>query len=172
VPGRNFLSVEGRRELAEVARDLRRQADGREVNADLRQELSDIGAARARAVRASIRAIPSKGQSARRGRRSLRSEMAAATESKVRTTRRPGVIVRVNPGRMPPGKKNLPAYMEGDRPFHRWRKPVFQRPGRDVPWVTQRAHPYFARAVAGVDGDAERAGLAAIKRAADRFERG
>jgi hypothetical protein len=170
VPGRNFLSVEGRRELAEVARDLRRQADGREVNADLRQELSDIGAARARAVRASIRAIPSKGQSARRGRRSLRSEMAAATESKVRTTRRPGVIVRVNPGRMPPGKKNLPAYMEGDRPFHRWRHPTFGVWRSKTP--TQRAHPYFARAVAGVDGDAERAGLAAIKRAADRFERG
>lgn len=168
MPGRNFLSVEGRRELAELAAELRVRADGREIDREVRRDLGEIGARQAASVRAEIRRIPSKGQNARRGRRSTRSEMAAAVESKVRTTRRPGVIVRVNPGRMPPGKQNLPGYMDGKRPFHRWRKPTFGR----SPWMTQRPHPYFDRATAGAADQAERAGLAAIRKTANQIERG
>lgn len=167
MPGRNFLDVTGQRELARLARDLRALEDGRVLNDELRDELREIVAPAVRSVRASIRAIPSKGQSGRLGRRSLRAEMARAVEGKVRTTRRPGLIVRVNPRRMGPGRHNLPAYMEGDRPFHRWRHPVF---GNTRVWVTQAPKPYFARAVRSVPDDAEDAARRAIDFIADRIE--
>lgn len=167
MPGRNFLSLTGRRELADLARDLRALEDGRELNDELRDELRKIVAPAVRSVRSSIRAIPSKGQSAAMGRRSLRAEMARAVEGKVRTTRRPGLIVRVNPRRMGPGRHNLPAYMEGDRPYHRWRHPVF---GNTDVWRTQAPHPYFARAVRGVPDDAEDAARRTVDYIADRIE--
>lgn len=166
MPGRNLLTISGRREVARLAADLRALEDGRELNDELRKELGDVAATGARSLRASIRAIPSKGQSARRGRRSLRAEMARAVEGKVRTTRRPGLIVWVNPGRMPPGKKNLPAYMQGDPPFQRWRKPTFGH----SPWRTQAPHPYFERGVAPVADDAQRAAEAALDYIANRLE--
>jgi hypothetical protein len=168
MPGRNFLEVQGRRELARLARDIRALEDGRALDAELREELAKVGAPAVREVRASIRAIPSKGQSGRAGRRSLRSEMARATEYKVRTTRRPGLIVWVNPRRMPPGKNNLPGYMDGARPFHRWRHPTFGSwSGRRA--VTQRPHPYNDRGIASVPGDAERAGANVLDYIADRI---
>lgn len=165
MPGRNFLTISGRREVARLARDLRAMEDGRELNDELRKELGSVAAGGVRAVRASIRAIPSKGQSARMGRRSLRAEMARAVEGKVRTTRRPGLIVWVNPARMPPGKKNLPAYMEGAPPFQRWRKPTFGH----SPWRTQAPRPYFDRAVRPIADDAQRAGEAALDYIANKI---
>jgi hypothetical protein len=171
MPGRNLLSIEDRGELRRLAADLRRLEDGREVSRRLREELARVEQPTVRAVRASIRAIPSKDQSAARGRRSLRSKMAAATEGKVRTTRRPGLIVWVNPKRMPPGEGNLPGYMDGARPFHRWRHPTFGSwSGKRA--VTQRAHPYFDRAVRSVPERVDRAGARVIDRVARDIETG
>ncbi|MFD0902330.1 hypothetical protein [Actinomadura sediminis] len=172
MPGRNFVTVSGRRELARLARDIRALEDGRGINDELRSELADVARPLVLAVRASIRSIPSRGQSARMGRRSLRSKMAAATEYKVRTTRRPGVIVWVNPRRMPPGENNLPGYMDGQPPFHRWRHPVFDRPDKRTTWVQQRPHPYFDRATRGAGRAAERAAERVMDYIADRIEQG
>lgn len=170
MPGRNLLSVSGQRELARLAADIRALEDGRALDRELRKEFAKLGDPAVQAVRASIRSIPSKGQSARRGRRSLRSEMARAAEHKVRTTRRPGLIVWVNPRRMPPGKQNLPGYMDGAPPFTRWRHPVFAGPNKRTPWVTQRPHPYFDRAIRSVPDKAERGAAAAIDYIANRIE--
>lgn len=166
MPGRRLLSVEGDRELARLARQFRQRGDGRELDRELRRELAAVGDSTVRAVRSAIRAIPSKGQNARRGRPSLRSQMARAAESKVRTTRRPGVIVWVNPRRMPLGRRSLPAFMEGAPPHQRWRHPTFGR----SPWQTQRPHPYFAQAVRPAAADAERAGRRTLGNFADRIE--
>lgn len=168
--GRNLVSVSGRRELARLARDLRALEDGRAIDDELRSELAAVARPLVRSVRASIRSIPSKGQSGELGRRSLRAKMAAAAEFKVRTTRRPGVIVWVNPRRMPPGENNLPGYMDGQPPFQRWRHPVFARPDKRNPWVQQRAHPYFDRAIRSAPGDAERAAQRVMDYIADRIE--
>ena len=92
-------------------------------------------------------------------------KMARAVEGKVRTTRRPGVIVWVNPGRMPPGKRNLPAYMQGDPPFQRWRHRTFGH----RPWVTQQPHPYFDQAVRSVPDRAEDQAARVLDYIADRL---
>jgi hypothetical protein len=167
MPGARLLSVEGDEELRRVAATLRRLSDGQGLNRQLRAELEDVGRQGAASVRQSIRRIPSKGQSGRAGRRSLRSKMAAATEYKVRTTRRPGVIVWVNPRRMPPGERNLPGYMEGARPFHRWRKPTFGH----SPWMQQRPHPYFDRGIRPVQPMLQRAGERVVDRIAEQIEK-
>lgn len=167
MPGARLITVEGARQLRDLADDLRRARE-REINARLRRELAEVARPVAAAVRASVRATPSKGQSARMGRRSLRSKIARATEAKVRTTRRPTVVVWVNPRRMPPGEQNLPGYLDGARPFHRWRHPTFGR----SPWVTQRAHPYFDRATRGVAPAAERGAVRVVDIISKEIARG
>lgn len=152
MPGARLITISGARQVRELAEDLRRDRD-RETNDRLRRELADVARPVAAAVRASVRATPSKGQTARMGRRSLRSKIARATEAKVRTTRRPTVLVWVNPAAMPPGEGNLPGYLDGRKPFTRWRHKTFGH----RPWVTQAAHPYFDRATRQAAPAAERA---------------
>lgn len=164
MPGRNFLTVTGQDELRRLAADIRRHADSRQINADLRKELLIIGRRGAAAVRASVRATPSQGQSARAGRRSLRAAIARATEAKVRTSARPGVVIWVNPGRMPAGEKALPAYLDGIR---RGRHPVF---GNTNVWRPIVAHPYFDAALRPIEGDLRAAGERVLSDIVRRIE--
>lgn len=132
-------------QLRDFSRALRELEDGREIAKRMRRELRQAGRPMVPAVRAAVLALPSKGQNARRGRPSTRAQVARATALRVRASgRTPGVSIWVNPKRMPEGKRNIPAYMEGIRPFHRWRHPTF---GDWEKAVQQPATPYFYRAV-------------------------
>ncbi len=166
MPGRQILTVTGAGELRRLASDLRSAGNLQSINAELRRDLMALGREGAAAVRASVRGTPSKGQSARRGRASLRGKIAAATESKVRTTTRPGVIVWVNPGRMPAGERALPGLLDGQG---RWRHPVF---GNTDVWRGQRSHPYFNRAVDPIAEKLANAGDKVLDRVANKIERG
>jgi hypothetical protein len=166
MPGRQILTATGAGELRRLASDLRAAGNQQSINAELRRELLIVGRKGAAAVRASVRATPSKGQSTGAGRRSLRAAIARATEAKVRTSVRPGVVVWVNPGQMPSGERALPAFLDGQG---RWRHPVF---GNTNVWRGQRPHPYFDRAIRPIEGELADAGDRVLDRIADRIERG
>ena len=165
------IRVQGGDDLRRLTRQLRGLEDGKKVRAEMRRALKAVADDRmVPAVRAAALAIPSKRESARRGRRSLRRSIARATQTRVRMAGpRAGVLVWVNPKRMPPGQQNLPAYMEGLRPFQRWRKPLF---GDTEHWYTQRPHPYFYRAVRPHEDDTARRMTRIIDGVADKIERG
>jgi hypothetical protein len=166
MPGRQILTATGAGELRRLASDLRAAGNQQSINADLRRELMALGRKGAAAVRTSVRSTPSKGQSGRAGRRSLRSAIARATEAKVRTSVRPGVVIWVNPAQMPTGERALPGYLDGQG---RWRHPVF---GNTDVWRGQRPHPYFDRAVNPIAGQLADAGDKVLDRIADIIERG
>lgn len=143
MPSRN-LEIRSGRELRDLVKTLREHSDGKRLVKELRSELRKAAKPLVPAVRSSINRIPSKGQTARLGRKSLRKRMASATRLDVQTGgREAGVSVRVERTRMPAGEGNLPAYMEGEPRFTRWRSPNW---GRDQ-WKTQPSHPFFYRAV-------------------------
>lgn len=166
MPGRQILTVTGAGELRRLAGDLRSAGNQQAINEQLRRELLVVGRKGAAAVRASVRATPSKGQSAQAGRPSLRGKIANATEAKVRNTARPGVIVWVNPARMPAGERALPGLLDGRG---RWRHPVF---GNTDVWRGQRPHPYFDRAIRPIEGELADAGDKVLDRIANQIERG
>jgi hypothetical protein len=146
--------IEDGQALREMIRDLRELEDGRELAKRLRRGLRQAAKPMVPAVRRSVLALPSRGLNARRGRDSLRRSVAKATQIRAKTSgSRPYVAVWVNPKRMPEGQANLPAYLEGIRPFQRWRHPVY---GDGDTWVTQPPKPYFYRAIRPLeDGVAE-----------------
>ncbi len=166
MPGRQILTVTGAGELRRLARDLRSAGNQQAINAKLRRGLTVLGREGAAAVRASVRATESKGQSARAGRPSLRGKVARATEAKVRNSTRPGVIVWVNPARMPTGERALPAFLDGQG---RWRHPVF---GNTNIWRGQRPHPYFNRGIDPIVGRLADAGDKVLDEIANQIERG
>jgi len=156
------------RELRDLSRRLRGLEDGREIAGRLRRELRRAARPMVPAVRAAVLALPSQGQNARRGRDSLRRSIARATQLQVQTSgTRPGVRVWVNPRRMPEGQANLPAYMEGIRPFHRWRHPVY---GDEDTWVTQPSRPFFYRAVRPLEDGVAEAGARVMDEIAREIE--
>lgn len=149
--------IEDGQALRQMMRDLRELENGKEIAKRLRRGLRKAAKPMVPAVRRSVLALPSRGENAARERDSLRRSIAKATQVRVKTAgARPHVAVWVNPKRMPEGQENLPAYLEGLRPFHRWRHPVYKREGRNTAWVTQPPKPYFYRAIRPLeDGVAE-----------------
>jgi len=140
--------IEDGQVLRGMMRDLRELENGKEIAKKLRRGLRKAGKPMVPAVRRSVLALPSQGENARRGRDSLRKSVAKATQLRVKTAgTRPHAAVWVNPKRMPEGMANLPTYLEGLRPFHRWRHPVYQQDGQNTAWVTQPPKPYFYRAI-------------------------
>lgn len=78
-----------------------------------------------------------------RGGHGLRSSIAAATGTQVKTTGRSvGVKIRVNVAKLPPSQRKLPRDL--DSPTG-WRHPVF---GNTAVWVAQAGHPYFKVTIA------------------------
>lgn len=181
MPGRQILTVTGQEEYRRLARDLRSPALPREMREELRRELLKVGRGGARDVRAAVLATPSKGQSARRGRRSLRRKIASSVEVKVRNTDRPGVIIWENPARMPPREGSLIAYYEG---IGKWRHPTFGewsrartrmpdgsiRTGKSRA-IAQRGHPTFYRTLDRIGPQLEAAGDRVLDTIANRIER-
>ena len=138
-------------DLKAVTRQLRAQADGKELLAELRTGLRGVVNPIRDEVKAAYRAMP-----AGRGRRpktSLGSQLARVTRTEVRTSGKlAGVRLRVDGRKMPSGAKSLPAYVEGyKRP---WRHPVY---GNRNVWVSQPARPRFDRIVEPHEDDATRA---------------
>ncbi len=154
-------------DLRKLAKDLRKHSDGKRLVKELRTELRQVAKPFVPAVRRAIAGLPSQGENARRGRTSLRKRMQKATKLQVRTGgKNAGVVVRVEHSAMPAGMGNLPAYMEGEPRFTRWRSPTW---GRD-PWKTQSAHPFFYQAVRPAEDEAVRAAADIFNRIAREIE--
>ena len=134
------LRVEGLHELEALRRDLLQQADGRHRTLMLRRELREAARPMLLKIRSAVLGTRSRNQNARRGRPSLRMEIAKAATLEVRTARHPSVSVFINPRKMPDGKKAMPEYYEGSPPYTRLRHPLFGN--RDY-WYLQPPHPYF-----------------------------
>lgn len=164
------VRVIGGRDLAALSRALRRQADGRERQKQLRKALTGKARPLVPAIRANIRALPSRGESRRRGRKSLRRELARAVTLQVRTSgRKAGVSVFMNPRKMPDGKKSLPAYFEHKPGYTVLRHPIF---GDKATWV-QQVPPipgYFTRTIGPVEREATQACQEVVEQMAAEIE--
>lgn len=162
-----MVMVLGEEELRDLARDLRKWESTIRVANTMEERLKALGERDAARVKTAIRAIPSKNQNRRRGKRSLRSAMVRATDWRYSRFGRldTGVSVFVSPARMPPGQGGLPALMEGER---RWTHPTFGH----KPNVFQAPHPYFAVATRTAERDAEAIGNHCVNVIADDIERG
>lgn len=130
-------------DLARLVADLRKYDNGKFLQRELRREMRQAVRPAVTAVRGRVMGLPSKGESKRRGRPGLRQTVARATRATVRTGRRTaGIEVMVS--RRAVGRKlgnqNLASYLEGERPFHRWKHPVY---GRKATVVPQASHPFF-----------------------------
>lgn len=123
------------RDLTRIVRELRRM-DDREVVKRFRRELRTAAAPLVPAVRASIRAIPSKRPYTADG---LRGQMSRATGLQLKTTgRQASAVIRVDGRKMPTRAKSVQSYVEGVK--SPWRHPVY---GNREVWVRQEPHPYF-----------------------------
>ena len=161
------LQVEGAERLREISRRLRQLEDGREYRRVMTRELRSAGNTIVRAERAAVRALPSRGLSAARGRRSLRQSIARATRMQVRTGgRNPRLKIFVDPAKMPDGQRTVPAYMEGEEAP--WRHPVF---GNDEKWVSQEKRPWFWRTADQHMAAVERAMLNTLREMEELIER-
>lgn len=134
------IEIGGAREIKDLANRLRVAGNTAIFNRRLRSALIDGAKAMRRGVQANALAIPTHGAK----HTGLRRRIADATEIQSIAGSAATVKIRleVNPRRMPPDERKLPAYMEG---FGRWRHPVFGH------WLAgqpdQKGHPYFRPAV-------------------------
>lgn len=127
-----------------VIANLHAAGQGRVVRPLLEREIRKEGRPTVAAVRAAVRHVnvraapPSKhpGRGGRKG-RGLRSTIAGAVQVSTRNVTAAGIRIEVALGRMPPGMRSLPAYVDGRG---RWRHPVF---GNTNVWVGQRGEPWF-----------------------------
>lgn len=154
-------------DLRKLTKDLKKHGDGKRLVKELRTELRKVAKPFVPVVRAAIGALPSEGENARRGRVPLRKRMQKATKLQVKTGgKNAGVAVRVEHTAMPTGMGNLPAYMEGEPRYTRWRSPNW---GRDD-WKQQSAHPFFYQAVRPAEGQAVDATRGVVERIAREIE--
>lgn len=148
------IEYRGYKALDQLALEIRKYGN-KEIERRARSALRKAAVPLQRAEKQAVKALPS---STRGPRRSLRADIAKATVIQVSMNSRwNGVSVWVNPRRMPKTRKNLGAYMEGTRPFHRWRHPKFGR--RDDEWVQQKPKPWFYKTARdkGADRQARKA---------------
>jgi hypothetical protein len=129
------------KDLAQISRELRKM-DDKELLKRFRKELRVAAAPLVPAVRASIRAIPSKQRYKADG---LRGQMSRATTLQVKTVgKQASVVIRVDGRKMPNRSKAVQSYMEGIK--SPWRHPVY---GNREIWVKQEPNPYFYKVMAG-----------------------
>ncbi|MGH3095563.1 MAG: hypothetical protein ACRDMV_06130, partial [Streptosporangiales bacterium] len=110
-------------------------------------------------VKRAVRSTPSKGQSARQGRGSLRAAIAKATQVSVSTSAsNPSIRIRVAASRFKGADRpaTLPKYFDGELgTFKDWAHPVF---GNFENWVhNQPSHAYFFNTLRGHADDFRRA---------------
>jgi hypothetical protein len=153
-------------DLKRLARDLRKQADGKELRKELTGGLRGVLNPVRDEVKAAYRGAPAYQGVRSRSRAQqpdLRVLLAKATRVEVRTTGKlAGARVRVDGRKMPSGMRALGGYWEGYKP--RWRWPVF---GNREVWAQGRARPGFDRITQGHADE----GLAAVNRVLDDVRR-
>lgn len=131
------------RDLQLLVRSLRGLEDQKELKKILTTAMRTGGKPMLVAARKGALAIPvTSGEKPKKG-PGLRRSISKATKMQVRTGRGAGVVIRVDPRKMPPKQNNLPAYMEGRAPFQRWKHPIYGSEAR----VTQPPNPYFFKAI-------------------------
>lgn len=168
MPSNEFLRVEGAEQLRRLSKDLRKHEDGKEIRSGVVAALKDVADDIVQAERSAVLALPSKGESARRGRRSLRRRTASATVSRVRTgAREPEVSVLINEKRMG-SQAALPAYMNAEPGFTEWNHQVF---GTST-WVGQAATPWWDETAAPFEDRVQRRLIGVLDQVADQIERG
>lgn len=146
-------------DLARITRELRGM-DDKELLKRFRKDLRTAAKPLVPAVRASIRAIPSKRRYTAAG---LRGRLSRATTLEVKTGgRQAAVIIRVDGRKMPEKQRALQAYLEGTK--SRWRHPVY---GNRDAWVQQPAKPFFYK----VMGPAGTRARIAVGRVLDQVSR-
>jgi hypothetical protein len=163
-------------DLKAIAKQLREQADGKQLRKELTGGMREALQPLVPVVRAAYLAGPSKGLPKTRSRKpfgSLRALLAKSVRVEVRTTGKlAGVRIRADGRRMPSGMRALPRYWEGPTVFGwagRWRHPVFPDADRrhrftdrtrtsvtEVPWVQQESHPTFYRTLEPYQPQADR----------------
>jgi hypothetical protein len=155
-------------DLKRVNRQLREQANGKELVRDLRIGLRDVLNPIRDEVKRAYRAAPSgRGGTRRRG-GSLRGLLAKATRTEVRTTgRMAGARIRVDGRKMPTGQRSIPAYWEGEK--RPWRHPVY---GNRQVWRVQPARPLFDRTVEPHEDEADRKVEEVLEGIRRKLERG
>lgn len=158
-------------DLKRLNKQLRQQADGRQLGKELSAGLRDVLRPLVPIVRAAYLAAPGykgrKGRS-RRGQPDLRKLLAKSVRVEVRRSgKQAGARLRVDGRRMPDGMKAIPGYWEGTRP--RWRHPTF---GNRDNWVAQQGHPVFDRTVEPHRHDADRAVAEVLERTRRKLEAG
>lgn len=144
-------------ELRQLLQQMRRLENAKELKKELTGAMRAAGKPMLKSVRAAVLATPSS-RSVRKKKNhvqgELRHSIARAAKLQVRAgARGAGVVIRIDPRKMPPGKNNLPGYLDGRPPFERWRHPVY---GNTSNFVTQRPHPYFLKAIEPHQGQAMR----------------
>jgi hypothetical protein len=133
--------------LETIARELAGMTDTK-VCGFFRARLDPAARAVLPAVRASVMAIPTKGEVPYHQPPGLRARIAACAEvASGQEPRSAWVSIWMNPSRMPPGQMSLPQMMEGEK---RFRHPVFGRRDNPHDWVMQTPHPYFYQAAAAL----------------------
>jgi hypothetical protein len=157
-------------DLKAVTRQLRGQADGKELRKELTDAIRTVLNPIKTEVQAAYRAGPSGRGKARRRGGSLRGALARATRVEVRTTGKlAGARIRVDGRKMPPRLGSIPAMYEGRPRGTPWRHPVFGN--RDV-WVAQQSHPTFYRTVEPYEDFAGRAVDGILEGVRAKLERG
>lgn len=168
MPSSHLLRVEGADRLRQLSKELRGHADGKEIRRDTVRELKRAADEIVQAERAAVRALPSKGESIRRGRRPLRHKIASATVSRVRTgAKDPEVSVLINASRLG-DQAVLPAYMNAEQGSPEWEHPTFGH----APYVRQAATPWWSQTAEPFEGRVQQRLIGVLDRAADRIERG
>jgi hypothetical protein len=161
--------IKNTRDLTQLAKDLRKASDGKELRKQFTTEVRGALRPVAADVRAAYRAAPSMGHASMsrgsRDRPDLRGLLAKATQVQVRTSgKRAAVRVAVPGKRMPSGMRALPRYWEGEKP--RWRHPTFGN-RTATGWVQQPARRTFDPTVQPHVPQV----VAAVNRAADEVRR-
>ncbi|MGH3099019.1 MAG: hypothetical protein ACRDMV_23780, partial [Streptosporangiales bacterium] len=83
--GRIDMRVDGAAKLRDAARDLK-EAGAKDLRRNLLRQIRAAGKPAVEDVKRAVRSTPSKGQSARQGRGSLRAAIAKATQVSVSTS--------------------------------------------------------------------------------------
>lgn len=159
-------------DLKAVNKELKRQADGKELRKALGKELKVEIGPMVRSVKAAWLAAPSQGHGtssrARQGQPDLRRLLAKATGGQVRFTgKEAGVRIRTDGRKMPSGMKALPGYAEGVR-RRPWRHPVH---GDTETWVRQPSFPRFFEAVQPEEARSRRACVEAVETVLEKIAR-
>lgn len=142
------IIVTGQAELNALILDMLQWSSRRNVVQTFDNRLRGMGRSLEAEVQARVLATPSKRETARRGRRSLRASIARATKSNTHQSRDAAIlVVEVDADDMPFGQGGLPGLYEG---LETWIHPVFGH----MPLVTQAPHPYFEPATRNAEQDA------------------